>query len=671
MKKVYLIAGMALVASCVIGWAAFAWAQSESDPPSPPPLPPLPAAPKPAKHDDAPPAAVPAPLPPLPEAAPAPARTDGPALDPRSAIDRPPTASGAQTAAQTAGSEPTIYSVPAPVQAVPVKVVEPPARTPVPEPPSGPALPPAPPLPPAGPAPPASMPAPAPLPPLDQPATGVVPATAKSESPGMPPARDAKIIEERPAAMPSLENILGKQEPAVSLEWQGPPTAKLGVPADFTLAVRNTCTIPVQQVLVRVRLPGGVHVVSTEPRAQADANVLAWDLGTLSPHQGRDLHLQLVADAHGDVLPQAWVTFTGSALTCIRIREPQLSLKVAAPEKKLLVGDPAGFTLAVSNPGDGAAEQVKIHATLSEGLEHARGSKVDFEVGNLAAGESRTVTLLCATRAGGPQRCEVVAEADGGLSAHDTASVQITAPQISLQVSGPGLRYLGRKATYTLKVANPSDIPADNVSVTDSVPEGLRVLGASHGGRHDPAAHTVSWFLGEIPPGQTREVQLEVQATGAGHLHQKAVASGARGLHADAELATRVEGLSALLVELVDTEDPIEVGSETCYEVKVTNTGSKPETDIRLTATVPDQMEFKNAEGGQSHVEDKNIVFEPIQTLAPRAEALLRIRVRALQAGTVRFKIQLTSASVVEPVIKMEATRIYADAPDTHDSGGN
>jgi uncharacterized repeat protein (TIGR01451 family) len=668
MKKIYLIAGLALVASCLVGWAALAWAQSDPGQPGDP-VPPVPTMPDPVPNDRMP--APPAPVPPLPNPVPVPPKPAGPGVG--TMPDRLPTGVSAPAGPTAGAPMPVIYSVPAPMQyAVPIKVVEPPAKMPATDPAPNP-LPPAGPPEPAGtgmaPLPPAS--GPAPMPPIDGP-TGIVPASAKSEGMAMPAHAESRMTEERPAPAPLPDSILGKQEPAVSLEWQGPPTAKLGVPADFTLAVRNTSAIPVQQVLVRVRLPGSLHTSSTEPRGQSEGGVIAWDLGTLQPHQGRDLHVRLVADAHGDAMPQAWVTFTGSALTCVRIREPRLTLKVAAPEKKLLVGDPAGFTLAVSNPGDGTAEQVKIHATLSEGLEHARGSKVDFEVGNLAAGESRTVTLLCATRAGGAQRCEVVAEADGGLSARDAAAVQITAPRIDLQVSGPGLRYLGRKATYTFKIVNPSDIPADNVSVTDSVPEGFKVLGASHGGRHDPVARTVSWFLGEIPPGQSREVQLEVQASGPGHLHQKAAATGARGLHAHAELATRVEGLSALLVELVDTEDPIEVGSETCYEVRVTNTGSKPETDIRLVATVPDQMEFKSAEGGMCHAEGgKALVFDAVPTLAPRAEALFRIHVRALQAGTVRFKIQLTSGSIVEPVIKMESTRIYADTPDTRTGSGN
>jgi uncharacterized repeat protein (TIGR01451 family) len=331
----------------------------------------------------------------------------------------------------------------------------------------------------------------------------------------------------------------------------------------------------------------------------------------------------------------------------------------------VLVGDPAAFTITVSNPGDGTADQVKIHATLSDGLEHARGNKIDFDIGSLAPGESRNVTLLCATRTGGTQKCDIAVESAGGLSAKDTASLNVIMPRLDLQLVGPGLRYLDRKAIYTLKVTNPGDAPATNVTVADMVPAGFKVLAASDGGRHDFQTRTVSWFLGEVGPGQTREVKLEVQAINLGDHKHKATAVGARGLRAEAELMTRIEGLSAMLLEMVDTDDPIEVSGETAYEVRITNTGSKTETDIKLIATIPEKMQFKNAQGPVRYREEgKTVIFEPLEKLAPRADAVFRINVKTLEAGTVRFKIQVTSTNLTEPVIKMEPTRIYSDAPE-------
>jgi uncharacterized repeat protein (TIGR01451 family) len=483
-------------------------------------------------------------------------------------------------------------------------------------------------------------------------------------------AADASAASEEHLTESSLmpDNDNGHQEPAIRLEWGGPPIAKIGQANSYTLVVRNTCSIPLQQVLVRVRIPAGITCSDTEPKAVTEGNILVWELGTLQPKQEKSLQMKLLPEHKGDVAPQAWVTFTGSSVLHIKVREPKLTITAQGP-RKVLVGETATFILAVSNPGDGVAEQVKIHAALSEGLENARGPKLDYDIGNLAAGETRNVTVQCISKVGGEQKCEAAAEAEGGLQAKDSTSARITVPRLNLEMAGPAMRYLGRKALYTLKVSNPGDAPASNVIVSDLVPEGFKVLAASDGGRHDFSTRTVSWFLGEVGPGQTHEVKLEVQAVNPGEFKHKASAVGSRGLCAESELSTHVEGLSALLLEMVDTEDPIELGSEMAYEVRITNTGSKVETDIKLVAMVPDKMEFKGATGPvRFHAEGKTIVFEPLEKLAPKADAIFRINVKALEAGTVRFKIQMTSTNLPEPVIKMEATRIYSDAPEVKSS---
>jgi uncharacterized repeat protein (TIGR01451 family) len=467
------------------------------------------------------------------------------------------------------------------------------------------------------------------------------------------------------AAAAAEDGPLVRADAAVSLEWSGPALTHVGQACDYVLTVRNGGNCAAQQLAVRVWVPQGVTVAATEPKADAEAGGVVWALGTLPAKQERALALRLLTETRGDVKPKAAVTFTSAASIPIRIREPRLALKVGAPERVLL-GDTCVFGLTVSNTGDGPAEQVKVKAALSEGLEHARGGKFDFDIGTLAAGETRTVQLLCSTRAGGPQKCEATAVADAGLTANDCGVVNVTAPRLAVQMSGPAVRYLERRALYSIKVSNSGDAAAANVVVGDVVPEGFKVLAASDGGRHDSTTRTVSWFLGEIGLGQSREVRLEVQALSPGVFKHKATAIGARGLRAEGELTTMVEGLSALLLEMVDTVDPVEVGGDTAYEVRVTNTGSKAETDIRLVAVVPNKMEVKNVVGpARYRVEGKTIHFEPLDSLAPKANATFRVHVRALEPGTVRFRIQLTSTNLTEPVTQEEATRIYSDGPET------
>lgn len=542
-------------------------------------------------------------------------------------------------------------------------------------------------LPPAGPARPAEPPPPVPPPvpvaddlnvatpagqavPLYPPPAPPAPADPP-KGPALPAHDEVRpAVHTEPAAAPApqrpaapAEVPAGKQEPAVTVEWVGPPLARLGQPLNYTLQVRNAGAAAVEDVHVRVRLPGGLTAASTEPpAASGDGATLNWEIGALPSRQEKLLRLKLVADTKGDLAPQAWVTFTVASSALVRVREPKLVVKAAAPEKMRLA-EQGSITLTVSNAGDGPAEAVRLHATLSDGLENARGNRADYEIGPLGAGESRNVTLLCVPRAAGAQRCEVVAEADGGLSAHDLAAVTVVAARLDVQAAGPGLRYLERKALYTFKVSNPGDAPAANVTVADAVPDGFKVLAATHGGRYDPQVRTVSWFLGDVAPGESREVQLEVQAVGLGAFRHKASAAAAHGLHAESEVATRVEGLSALQLEVRDTEDPVEVNGETAYDVRLVNSGSKTETNVRISALLPDKLSFQGARGPVAcHAEGQTLLFDPIASLAPRAEVTFRITVKAAEAGTAAVKVQVTSADITDPVIKVETTRVYSDS---------
>ena len=88
---------------------------------------------------------------------------------------------------------------------------------------------------------------------------------------------------------------------------------------------------------------------------------------------------------------------------------------------------------------------------------------------------------------------------------------------------------------------------------------------------------------------------MDLVAAAPGEFQHKAVAAGSRGLKSEAEAVTRVEGLSALQMELADLANPVEVGAETAYEIRVTNAGSKIETNVQLSCTLPDKLEFRSA----------------------------------------------------------------------------
>ena len=63
------------------------------------------------------------------------------------------------------------------------------------------------------------------------------------------------------------------------------------------------------------------------------------------------------------------------------------------------------------------------------------------------------------------------------------------------------------------------------------------------------------------------------------------------------ELPVSIEGIAAILFQVVDVDDPIEEGGETTYEIRVLNQGSKAATNVRMAVQVPPEMRAVAAEG--------------------------------------------------------------------------
>jgi uncharacterized repeat protein (TIGR01451 family) len=458
-------------------------------------------------------------------------------------------------------------------------------------------------------------------------------------------------------------NPTGRQEPGISLEWLHPTTVRLGQPLTCTLIVKSLSMNRLHQVVVRYRVPTGVTVRGAEPAATTNDDLLVWQLGNFDPRQERRIDLHLMPTAKGNLPCHAFVTFTGSSTARLEVREPKLAMKTAAPGK-VLTGDLAAIALTVSNPGDAKVEHVKVRVNLSDGLEYGTNKATEFNLVGLGPNESRTVLVQCMAKATGLQTCTAVATAELGLEAKSEGHVEVVAPGVEVSVKGPQMRYLDRHALYAVKVTNPGSATANHVTLSDIVPAGFKVVGATDGAHHDFATRTVVWFLGDIAAGESKEVKLDLLAINPGEYKNQGVATAARGLRATSDIFTRIEGLPGLQMELVDLEDPVEMGKEMSYEVRLSNTGTKTETNVQLVCTMPEKMDLRGARcsaGVPFRVQGRDIIFGVIPKLAPRADVIYRVNVRSLAAGDVRFQARVRADSLETPVLREESTRVFGD----------
>ncbi|CAN5882526.1 hypothetical protein BH23PLA1_BH23PLA1_11390 [soil metagenome] len=122
---------------------------------------------------------------------------------------------------------------------------------------------------------------------------------------------------------------------------------------------------------------------------------------------------------------------------------------------------------------------------------------------------------------------------------------------------------------------------------------------------------------------------------------------------------TEILTLPALLLSVVDQEDPIKIGGEEIYTITVVNQGTGPDEDVQIVAHLPDQFEFIDIDGPtEAEVEGQIITFGAIEQLEPNDRVSWKLRARAKQEGDVQLRVELSSEYLSQPAISTEPTRL-------------
>lgn len=454
----------------------------------------------------------------------------------------------------------------------------------------------------------------------------------------------------------------GPQTPSVAIEKIAPPEIQIGKPAKFDIKIRNVGQATAESVMVRDVIPQGTRLLETSPQAteQADGSLI-WQLGTMRAGEEKTVSLQLMPVGEGEIGSVATVMFAAQASARTTSTRPQLLIESTAP-RQVLIGQTISLQIRLSNPGTGAATRVVLEEDVPEGLLHAAGRALEFEAGTLKPGETRELELTLKADKPGIVQNVIRARAEAGLTTESRADIEVIAPQLAVAVDGPSKRYLERQATHEITISNPGSAPAKEIEMIAHLPKGLKFVSANNQGQYDAAGHAVVWSLEELGPTGSGTVSLTTLPMDAGQQKIRVDSRASMNLSAAQEHIVEVEGLAALFFEVADAADPIEIGGETIYEVRVINQGSKTSTNVRVAAELPPGMKPLEAGGATAGVvQGQQIVFEPLPRLAPKADALYRIRVQGLQAGDQRVRVLLSSDEIPTAVPKEESTRVYAD----------
>ena len=465
---------------------------------------------------------------------------------------------------------------------------------------------------------------------------------------------------------PGLPQIEGLQTPQLTLEKSGPRDLQVGKPARFEVIIRNVGAATAHDTVLRDAVPYGTSLITTMPPASpVDTNTpsgeLLWAIGELKAGQEARVAMEVMPQLEGDIGSVASVTFRADATVRSRVTKPALEI-TAEPPQPTLIGEMMAVDISLSNPGTGTATGVIVEGILPDSVSHPAGREVEFDVGQLEPGSSRSISLKLATITPGVHEIRIGARADGGIEVSRPLRAEITAPMLELHADIPKRRYLQRPATCTLNMRNTGTAPALAVELAAQLPAGMKFVRANNAGYYDENTHRVLWSLEELPAGELGTVEFVAMPTVLGPQTIVAAVRNPAGLADQLSHTIEVEGLASLALEVADSEDPIEINGLTEYVVRVANQGTKAATNVTLSAKLLGDLQPVEARGPVPYeVQNLMISFEPLASLAPADEAVFHVQVRGRRPGNQRVQFQLQSDDLQTPLTSEEMTHVYAD----------
>lgn len=402
-----------------------------------------------------------------------------------------------------------------------------------------------------------------------------------------------------------------------------PVPVRAGEVLTYTVTVANAGPNPAQNV----RLTDAVPAELASPEFSVNGGAFSpwvspYTLGTLAAGAVTTVTIRGTVDP---AIPAGTLSNTASASSDTPDPRPDnnretvttpvetladLSVVKTADQTPAVPGQPFGYTLTVLNAGPSDAQGVTLVDTVPVTLQNPTFS-VDggayapwtspYTIGTLPAGDSRTVRIRGTVDAAATGSLVNTAVVNGTTpdpdpqnnTSTDETPLEPSADLSILKAASPNPATAGGQIVYTLLVSNAGPSPAENVSLTDTLPAGLQGAEVSTDGGQTWQAWAGSASLGTLSAGGSATVLLRatVPAGATGTLSNTATVQSEtpdpnRENNTDT-IVTPVAPAADVSVVKTASPQPASRGEELTYTLVVSNAGPAAAQNVVLRDTVP------------------------------------------------------------------------------------
>jgi uncharacterized repeat protein (TIGR01451 family) len=392
-------------------------------------------------------------------------------------------------------------------------------------------------------------------------------------------------------------------------------------------------------------------------RNPAGGSSLVWTISELPRSARAELTVSVVTRENRPFeLGATWTCAAQAAAAPIEVLEPQLAMTLSGP-KDVMFGETKIYTIILTNPGTGDVDNVMLALAPIGSDQEAPPPR---NIGSLRAGERKEIPIQLTAREAGILHIHAQATADGGLQSEAAEKVIVRRAQIQLAVQGPPLKYAGTSAEYQVRISNTGNAPAEDLHVAASLPSGVDYVPGNDGGT--PESGGIGWRVGSLAPGDERTITFSCTMREEGAKRFALQARGAGGLQATAAVATTVEALADLKLEVNDPPGPIAIGKEVVYEVRILNRGTKAAAGIEIAGYFSEGIEPTSVEGLQCELGSGQVTAAPVASLPAGGEIVVRIKAKADRPGNHIFRAVVQCTDPETRLATEETTRFFDNA---------